>query len=211
MYSTGKRCCGECRYSGGRYTRYGKLSPMIGLSSRSSRSRPCSGSEASTGVPRTLGAGVAVAGTSARVATAVAAGSGVSVGGRVGRGVWRIADLSEVGVAAGGGGAGGVPIAHAVQSASTTEATGRSRRRMPSLDSGDHSRKSRPAQIVISDNLRAIRTGTSHQPARIATLAPGGNYPRQTAHVQVDHAPVTERYAHPRSTTMTSVSSVAGV
>src|SRR5689334_15036063 len=89
---------------------------MIGLSSRSSSRKPCRGSEAGTGVPRKLGVGegLGVGGTG-RAATAAAtsvltgssvgtpAKTGVAVGTRVGRGVNKLAGLSEAGVGCGGG------------------------------------------------------------------------------------------------------------
>src|SRR5438128_3565810 len=104
----------------------------MGLSRRSSSSRPWSGSDADTGVPRTLGAGVGVGvGVAAAVlcatTLAVGAGSGVAVAGSVGRGVRRMGGLSEVGV---GGGGGGAPIPHAVNSATRTSRAIGNRRRM---------------------------------------------------------------------------------
>src|SRR5436305_2871895 len=83
---------------------------MIGLVRRSSSSVPWRGSEAGTGVPRTLGTavGTAVGGTAVPGA-GTTFGVGVG-GGAVGRGVSRFAGLNGVGVGAGGG---DVPKPHA--------------------------------------------------------------------------------------------------
>src|ERR1700694_1589269 len=109
---------------------------MIGLSRRSSISRPWSGSEAATGVPGTLGTRVAVAGTSVLTAAAgVATGRGVAVAGRVGRGVSKTAGLSETGVGGGGGGGGdAAPIPHAADSAPRMSTAQGNRRRIQLLD-----------------------------------------------------------------------------
>src|SRR5579859_1269447 len=98
---------------------------MIGLSRRSSRSMPWRGSEAATGVPWALGVGVGI-GVGANV-PGTATGCGVGVGGgRVGRGVSRLAGFSEVGV---GAGAEDTPELHAVASRIRREVS--SRRDMP--------------------------------------------------------------------------------
>ena len=87
---------------------------MMGLVSRSSTRKPSSGSDAATGVPRTVGIGdgVAVAiGRSVLIGVptvdttrggVVGAGSGVCVADTA-RGVSRLAGLNGVGVGAGGG------------------------------------------------------------------------------------------------------------
>src|SRR5207302_7738940 len=90
-------------------TRYGISSPMIGLRKRSSSRKPCSGSDAATGVPRRTGAGVAV-GVTLRTLV-VGTGTGVAVAGATGRGVSNWTGTYFVGV---GGAAGGASVEHAV-------------------------------------------------------------------------------------------------
>src|SRR5216683_2942564 len=75
---------------------------MIGLKKRSSRKKPCSGSEAATGVPLMVGVVLASWGVGF-----AALGAGVAVASRVGRGVRRLLGLSDTGKGVGvGGGAG---------------------------------------------------------------------------------------------------------